>query len=158
MIPMLSVVGSVSMALTLGWAHAHTVLPITAPSIERGIAHPSAATGCDMSTVRLILDGGMPGSGVSFAGPGCEIHLGTSDRGMGARYAQHTYDHEWCHLSVGINHGHDLVFRACLNSLDRRDGFRETYASTASVYPYRLDDLQLDQSWSWPLSMTEVAK
>jgi hypothetical protein len=73
---------------------------------------------------------------------------------MGARYAQHTFDHEACHAMVGIMHLHDLTWRSCITRLEMRDGFVATYASDVAAYPYKLQDTQTGQNWTWPINAT----
>lgn len=89
--------------------------------------------------------------------PTCyQIHLNPSD--ATGRYGEHIVGHEFCHIAVGINHSHDLVFRSCMTKVSRSIGMQEIYHSEDASYPYRINDLRTGQRWDWPVSVDSMTE
>lgn len=146
---------STAVLLTIGQVQgviAHSSIPISKPPIS---ALETAKTivgwhGC----VRLIHDPNNSAHSSATEVSDCfMIHLNSDDGGkMGPRYAEHALYHELCHIAVGLNHGHDLVFRACMTKASSAIGMQEIYYSEGASYPYRINDLRTNEHWDWAIN------
>jgi hypothetical protein len=123
-------------------------LPVS--PVDAAIADARNASGWG-GCVRIIYE--LDAAAHSFAEetPSCyQIHLDPGD--AKGRYMVHVIGHELCHIAVGINHSHDLIFRACMTKVSAATGMQEIYNSDSASYPYQINDLRTGQHWNWPIA------